>query len=96
MDGGSYSTLLSIAKAFEHDKRYLAASMVYRALLDSILARAYSKAYHHGIDYLRALDSLAPNITNWKEFPDHDTYKSSLRRSHSRKSAFWPGYDRGF
>jgi len=95
LDGCSYSSLLTIARSMESNNRWLIASVIYRALLDSILARGYAKAYHHGIDYLRSLDNLAGNISDWGEFSDHITYKTSLRKAHARKSSFWPVYDRG-
>ncbi len=67
--------------------------MAYRALLESILARAQSKYYHHGARYLRKLDSIAEAITDWKELIPHDQHKEALREKHKRKYSFWGKYE---
>ena len=91
-DGDYYTGLLSLTEAMEKNGRWLAASMIYRALADSILTRTVSKYYHHGIRYLKKLDSLAVNILDWRNFEDHESYKAGLLKNHGRKSSFWAGY----
>jgi len=92
LDGNRYTSLLPLAESMEKNGRWLAANLIYRALLDSILARAVSKYYHHGIKYLKKLGKLAGKITDWKEFGDHESYMAALRRDHGRKTSFWAGY----
>jgi hypothetical protein len=58
VDGDSYYELVRWAESFEENKRYLVATKIYRELIDSILKRAYSKSYHHGVDYLKKLEEL--------------------------------------
>ena len=77
----------------EKNGRWLAASLIYRALLDSILARAVSKYYHHGIRYLKKLDSLAAGIQDWRNLQDHECYRAGLLQTHGRKTSFWAGYN---
>ncbi len=91
-DGDYYTGLLSLTEAMEKNGRWLAASMIYRALVDSILTRTVSKYYHHGIRYLKKLDCLAVNILDWRNFEDHESYKAGLLKNHGRKSSFWAGY----
>ncbi len=91
--GGFYSHILPLAKAMEKDRRFLTATILYRALLDAILARAYAKAYHHGVDYLRKLDAMAKEINLWKNVVPHAGYIQELRISHGRKSSFWVQYE---
>jgi len=93
LDGGRYTSLLPLAESMERDRRWLAASIIYRALLDSILARAISKYYHHGIRYLKKLDSLAQKVPDWKQLEDHGSYRAMLREAHSRKKSFWARYE---
>jgi hypothetical protein len=45
----------------------LAATLLWRALLDAILARAYAKAYGHGACYLRELRAIATDIGDYCE-----------------------------
>ncbi len=94
LDGDFYSGLLPLAEAMEAGGRPLCASIIYRALLDSILRRAYSKAYDHGVSYLKKLDMLAPAVLDWRGFGNHDVYVKYLRDQHSRKRSFWPRYEK--
>ncbi len=92
LDGNAYYCLPSWAKKFEKNKHYLVCVLIYRALLDSILARAYSKAYHHGVDYLKKLESLSPKVNNWGKISSHATYFDEVQVQHKRKSSFWARY----
>jgi len=92
LDGRDYYTLPKIAQKLGEHKRYLAASILYRSLLDSMMERAYAKSYHHGVDYLKAMDTFAPLIKDWKTFPSHYTYKANLLQANKRKTSFWSQY----
>jgi len=92
LDGDSYTGLLPLAQNMEKAEYWLAAYVIYRALLESILKRALSKYYHHGVRYLKKLDKLSPKITDWREVMHHDTYKQELTKTHFRKKAFWSKY----
>jgi len=92
LNGDSYEYLLPLARGMEKHERFLAASVIYRALLDSILRRAQSRYYHHGVRYLRKLDSMAERISDWKGFSPQDAYKAGLLQGHGRKSSFWSRY----
>lgn len=89
LDGDRYYSLVHIAEALHEAERFLAATLVYRALLDSILSRAQSRAYHHGADYLNALESMSQKIQKWNDIVPHAGYISELRISHGRKYGFW-------
>lgn len=73
----------------EAENRHLVASLMYRSLLISILERGYTKAYPHGIRYLKKLDKLATSVTDWKEFNHHEAFKGQLIEAHGRKRSFW-------
>ena len=93
INGDFYDSTLSLAEAMETKQRMLVASLIYRCLLESILTRAYSKAYSHGVRYLKKLDNLACSIDDWKDFPSHDAFKESIRQTHGRKRSFWSKYE---
>ena len=88
-----YTQLLLLAKPMLEHKKYLAASIVYRELLESILARSISKYYRYGISYLKKLDSIAPEVTDWRDVQPHGDYVIDLRKQHKFKSSFWGHYD---
>lgn len=93
LDGDNYYSILPLAEAMQREERFLAATILYRALLESILARAISKYYSHGVRYLRRLDELAPLINTWRDFTPHTTYFLDLLEKHKRKLSFWERYE---
>nr|WP_321466151.1 DUF6880 family protein [uncultured Desulfobulbus sp.] len=93
LDGSYYGELLDIAEALESANRPLVVSLIYRSLLEAILERGYTKAYAHGVDYLRKLDNLAPAISDWGRNPDHQTFKGQISQVHGRKRSFWSQYE---
>lgn len=93
VDGNEYYSILPLAETMESEERFLTATVLYRSLLESILLRAISKYYHHGVRYLRKLDDLAPLVDNWRTFPPHDVYLQKLLDKHQRKSSFWGRYE---
>lgn len=92
LDGNHYGSLLFLAEVMESKNRHLAASLLYRSLLISILERGYIKAYPHGIRYLKKLDKLATTVPDWKEFNHHAAFNNQIYQSHGRKHSFWSKY----
>ena len=92
LDGNHYDSLLSLAEAMESEDRYLVASLIYRSLLTSILERGYTRAYPHGVRYLKKLDKLAVSVTDWKGFDNHEAFKERILQAHGRKHSFWSKY----
>ncbi|AHD00053.1 hypothetical protein METH_04410 [Leisingera methylohalidivorans DSM 14336] len=89
-NGGDWHSLPKAAALLEHDYP-LAATILYRALLDDILDRARSKAYRHGAEYLGKLALLAEatDTTRPNEQAGHAAYLAKLKTAHPRKSGFW-------
>ena len=92
LNGDFYTSLLPLAKAMESEGRNLAVSIIHRSLLNSILERGYTKAYPHGIRYLKKLDKLAALISDWNNFDNHEEFKDHIYKTHSRKRSFWSKY----
>ncbi len=92
-NGDHYGSLLSLAETMETENRHLVTSLMYRSLLISILERGYTKAYPHGIRYLKKLDKLATNVADWKEFNHHEAFKEHIIQAHGRKRSFWSKYE---
>jgi hypothetical protein len=92
LNGDFYGSLLPLAEAMELGNRYLAASMIYRSLLISILERAHTKSYLHGIRYLKKLDKLAMITDDWQKFTHHRTFMEQITKAHARKRSFWSKY----
>jgi hypothetical protein len=67
----------------------LLASLIYRDLLDDILLRGYTKAYHHGVDYWIQLQQLSLQASDWKPNLTHQQYQQHVHQEHGRKYSFW-------
>jgi len=93
LDGKHYGSLLSLAETMEAESRHLAASLIFRSLLISILERGYTKAYPHGVRYLKKLDKLSVFVTDWKDFNYHEAFKEQIIQAHGRKRSFWSKYE---
>jgi hypothetical protein len=87
-DGRHYGPLGDAAAALDENFP-LAASVLYRALLNDILGRGKSPAYGHGTRYLAKLATLAKGITEWEIIDNHVAYALGLRKNHGRKAGFW-------
>ena len=83
-----YTVLGPAADALAQDHP-LAATILYRRLLDGILEGGRSAAYPHGARYLTELDALAGQLNAAAISPAPGAYREQLRRTHGRKHAFW-------
>lgn len=92
LDGDHYYSLLSIGEVLRSKKKFLSATLIYRALIDSILRRAKSKTYHHGIDYLKILDAIENKVISWEGHLSHQSYFQKIKEAHKRKYSFWNRY----
>jgi len=92
LDGKLYMHLVPLARAMEDHRHWLAASVIYRALLESILERANSKYYYHGVRYLRKLSALAAKVGDWRGIMPHEDYRRRIGKAHERKRSFWERY----
>ncbi len=91
--GGQYYSLLPLVHHLE-DSYPLEASLLYRKLVLGNLEPAKSNYYHHGVKYLKALDDLSKEVSDWKWFPTHEEFKVELRNVHGRKKSFWAKYEK--
>lgn len=90
-EGRLYHFLAPAAETLEHEQP-AAATVLYRALLDDILARARSNAYAAGARHLARLDALASQADaslRLAGIDGHATYRASLVKNHGRKAGFW-------
>lgn len=93
LNGDFYDSLIPLAKIMVAENRHLAASLIYRSLLISILKRGYTKAYPYGVRYLKKLDTLAISVTDWLRFDTHEIFKEQIVQDHGRKRSFWSKYE---
>ncbi len=87
-----YYTLGGFTEALENNKSWLAATVVYRALLEINLNKVQSKYYYHGVRYLNRLNKIAEKIDNWSNIVSHEEYFQDIKKIHFRKKSFWAKY----
>ncbi len=92
LNGRFYETLLPMAKSMESEARMLAAYVIYRALLESILDRKFYKAYPHAAKYLRSLTILLQKSKIGKILETWDVSCVAENQVHGKKSSFWKHY----
>ncbi|GJE43467.1 DUF6880 family protein [Methylobacterium soli] len=87
-EGERYEVLVPAAEALEeaHPEE---AALLYRRLIDDILARGRAQAYGHAARYLAHLDALARRLAPGSLEPEQAAYREALRRAHGRKHGFW-------
>jgi hypothetical protein len=88
LDGRHYETL---GKAAEHlaGKWPAAATLLYRAMILSVLDRGFSKGYKYAARDLKNAASAAGRLPADNGIPDHDAFVASLKAEHGRKYGFW-------
>ena len=88
LDGNHYELLTPAADAMA-GKYPLAATLVFRSMIDFALTHRRSSRYKHAARHLMACSSLASAIEDFAVYEPHDAYEARLRREHGRKSSFW-------
>ena len=76
------------AQALE-GKYPLAATVLRRAMIDYVLNENKATRYRHAARHLLECESQAGSIADYGKFPTHEAYVSELKKTHSRKIAFW-------
>lgn len=93
LDGRQYYYLKDIAKHFTNAGYPLESILIYRCLTEDILARAQSKYYPYAISYLKKSKELDQQVESWFDYLPTRSYFESLRKQHSRKTAFLQGFN---
>lgn len=70
----------------------LAATLLYRKLLEAVLQEAKSKYYNYAAKDFVMCGLLNLKITDWQNYKDHQSYLNDLLIKHKRKVSFWAEY----
>jgi hypothetical protein len=92
IDGDCYWVLGPAAERLE-PKQPLAATLLYRKMIDFTLGRARSSRYGHAARHLRSCAWLAQQVGDWRGHLPHADYHADLRKQHGRKVGFWGRFD---
>jgi tetratricopeptide (TPR) repeat protein len=89
IDGDRYE-LLDPAASLIEGKYPLAAVLLRRALIEFTLRKARATRYKHAARHVREIDSLNSQISGYENFETQDQFMERLRKTHPRKTGFWP------
>jgi hypothetical protein len=87
-DGRDYVTLGAVAEALA-GKHPVAATLLYRRMIESILGRASANQYGYAVRDVRNCESLVAQLPEDPGIEGHDAFMARLRKEHGRKSKFW-------
>lgn len=88
IDGVHYELLTPAADALR--ERYpLAATLLWRAMIDFALSERRTSRYRYAAEHLKDCAVVAENITSFEPFASHHDYLEALKNDHERKSSFW-------
>ena len=88
IDGADDEKLVPAADALSTDHP-LAATMVLRAMIESILGRGRPKYYKLAARHLLDCEGLSSRIADYGVHESHEAFEARLRRDHGRKESFW-------
>jgi len=88
LDGRNYQWLGKAAEQLA-EKWPISATLLYRALVLSVLERGFSKAYPYAARDLASASILASRLPPDSGIPDHAAFHAELKAKHGRKHAFW-------
>lgn len=87
-DGRQYPVLVPAADALA-ESYPVAATILYRALINAILVPSNSAAYPHAARYYAALGRLSAQLPEQLPFEGHEAYMAQIKTRHGRKYSFW-------
>lgn len=91
LHGHQYYTLRPIADSLR-DIDPIAATLLYRKLIQPVLEEAKSKYYNYAAKDLFTCGMLSSQITSWENLKSHIDYFNSLAEQHKHKVGFWSQY----
>lgn len=87
-NGEYYASIIDLVKLIEGEHP-LAATILYRANMESILDQGTSKYYPYAVRYAKKLNTLAEAVKDWKAVTPHGDYWRVIQQAHARKRSFW-------
>mgnify|MGYP001790851379 CR=1 FL=1 len=88
IDGDHYELLTPAADALR--ERYpLAATLLWRSMIDFALSEGRASRYPYVAEHLKDCAAVAGQIHSFESYGSHDDYLEALKNSHERKSSFW-------
>lgn len=91
-NGEYYAPILDLVELIE-DEHPLAATILYRANMESILERGTSKYYGYAVRYAKKLACLDKLVSDWGSVTPHCDYWRVIQNKHARKRSFWGQMD---
>jgi hypothetical protein len=92
LNGDHYELLTTAADALR-ERHPLAATLLWRAMINFALIEGRASRYGHAASHLNDCDAVAPKVDTFGLFPSHDRYVDELRIRHEHELSFWAKFD---
>lgn len=95
LNGRQYYTLRPAADVLQNTDP-IAATILYRRMIDPVLDETKSKYYNYAAKDLVTCGVLNSKIENWGTLQNHEEYFKAVEIKHKRKVSFWSEYQSAF
>lgn len=87
-----YSTALRLVAQTLGSHYPLAATLLYRRMIDAVLTRGKAEHYKDAVSDLLACQKLADAVQDWGACMPHGAYFENIEKAHKRRIALWRAY----
>lgn len=91
LNGKQYSTLRPAANLLQNTDP-IAATLLYRKMIETILDQTKYKYYSYAAKNLITCGTVSSTIMNWKTLQNHEEYLKVIETKHKKKVSFWSTY----
>ena len=92
IEGIHYDALCAAAEALR--SRYpLAAVLLWRAMIESVLWHGHTKRYTQAVEQMYDCATTDITLTDYEDCATHDDFLRHLRKHYERKTSFWAKID---
>ena len=91
LNGRQYYTLRPAADLLQNTDP-IAATLLYRKMIEPVLDETKSKYYNYAAKDLVTCGVLNSKIANWGTLQNHEEYLKVIETKHKRKVSFWAEY----
>ncbi|MDB4198233.1 hypothetical protein N9777_08235 [Ascidiaceihabitans sp.] len=90
---GDHSELLTTAADALRERHPLAATLLWRAMINFALVEGRMSRFGHAASHINDCDTVAPEVDTFETFQSHNQYVDELRVRHESESSFWVKFD---
>jgi hypothetical protein len=91
---GSYDGVLNTAAELLRKNDQLAATLLYRKMIEDILSNTKVNLFHSAAKKLVLCAALSPNVKDWHHYQQHEDYLKNIISQYPESAAVWEYYQK--